>query len=154
MRNSMLALAAIAGLLSACQTKTPEEKIDSLASTPDTTLNTNKACYAYISNKDTVSLSLVKAGTNISGELDYNYFEKDKNTGTMAGLIKGDTIFADYTFRSEGATSVREVVFLKKGDQLIEGYAEMKEEGGKSIFTDTRNLKFDGKMPLSAINCK
>jgi hypothetical protein len=154
MRNSMLALAAIAGLLSACQNKTPEEKIDSLATSSDTTITNNKACYAYISNKDTVSLSLVKAGTKISGELDYNYFEKDKNTGTIAGLVKGDTIFADYTFRSEGATSVREVVFLKKGDQLIEGYADMKDEGGKSIFTNVKNLKFDDKMPLSVINCK
>jgi len=154
MGNSMLALAAIAGLLSACQNKTPEEKIDSLATSSDTTITNNKACYAYISNKDTVSLSLVKAGTKIGGELDYNYFEKDKNTGTIAGLVKGDTIFADYTFRSEGATSVREVVFLKKGDQLIEGYADMKDEGGKSIFTNVKNLKFDDKMPLSVINCK
>lgn len=154
MKKSILAIAAIAGFITACQTKTPEEKIDSLASAPDTTANSNTACYAFMKNKDTVSLSIVKAGTSVSGELDYNYFEKDKNTGTIAGLIKGDTIFADYTFRSEGLTSVREVVFLKSGDQLLEGHAAMKDEGGKTIFTDRKTLKFDSSMPLSTINCK
>lgn len=154
MKKSILAIAAIAGCITACQTKTTEQQIDSLATAPDTTVNTNKACYAYMNNKDTISLSFVKAGDDITGVLDYNFYEKDKNTGTIAGSIKGDTIIADYTFRSEGSTSIREVTFLKKGDQLIEGYGEMKELGGKTIFSNMKSIKFDGTTTLSAINCR
>lgn len=154
MKKSILLVAAIAGFLSACQTKTPEQKIDSLATAPDTTVTTNKTCYAYINNKDTVSLSIVKVGNSFTGMLDYNLYEKDKNTGTIAGLIKGDTIIADYTFNAEGTSSVREVAFLKKGDQLVEGYGEMKEKDGKTVFTDVKTIKFGGVTTLSPIQCK
>lgn len=154
MKKSILAIAAIAGFISACQTKTPEEKIDSLATAPDTAVTTNKTCYAYINNKDTVSLSLVKAGNSLTGMLDYNLYEKDKNTGTIAGLIKGDTIIADYTFNAEGTSSVREVAFIKKGDQLVEGYGDMKEKDGKTVFTDAKSLKFGGVITLTPIECK
>lgn len=154
MKNSILLIAAITGFISACQTKTTEQKIDSLATSPDTTLSTNKNCYAYIKNKDTVSLSLVKAGNAVTGMLDYNFYEKDKNTGTIAGLIRGDTILADYTFNAEGSSSVREVAFLKKGDQLVEGYGDMKEKEGKTVFTDVKTIKFGGVITLSTMPCK
>lgn len=154
MKKSILLLTAVTGMLFSCQTKSPEQKIDSLATSPDTTATTNKACYAYIKNKDTVSLSLVKAGDNITGILDYNFYEKDKNSGTLNGLIKGDTIIADYTFDSEGKSSVREVTFVKEGDQLVEGYGPMEEKNGKSVFTDRKAIKFGGYVTLLPIACK
>jgi len=154
MKRSIVLLTVIAGFIAACQNKTPEQRIDSLATAPDTTAMADKSCYAYIKNKDTVSLSLTKAGNAVTGELNYNFYEKDKNSGTIAGVIKGDTIIADYTFNSEGISSVREVIFIKKGDVLAEGYGPAEEKSGKTVFTDKTKLKFDDYIKLSPIPCK
>jgi len=154
MKRSILLLTVVAGFIAACQNKTPEQKIDSLATAPDTTVIADKACYAYIKNKDTASLSMTKAGNAVTGQLDYNFYEKDKNAGTIAGVIKGDTIIADYTFNSEGTSSVREVIFIRKGDQLAEGYGPMEEKGGRTVFTDKSKVKFGDYILLSPIECK
>jgi hypothetical protein len=106
----------------------------------------------YSSNikKDTILMNLTMKGNQIlSGKLIYNFYEKDKNEGTLIGELKGDTLLADYTFMSEGISSVRQVVFLKKGNTYIEGYGDVVEEAsGKVVFKDRKQLKFDGKSIL------
>lgn len=154
MKRSVLLFVTLTGCFTACQNKSPEQKIDSLATATDTSAVKTRTCYAYIKNKDTVLLSFNTAGHTIAGSLSYNLFEKDKNSGTVSGLIKGDTIIADYTATGEGMTSVRQVAFLKKGDQLLEGYAPTVEKNGKWIFTGTSELKFGASLVLSAIPCK
>ena len=154
MKRIILLFTVVAGFLMSCQTKTTEQTIDSLAASPDSAAASKQSCYAYINDKDTVSLSFITAGNAIAGNLNYNLFEKDSNAGTIAGLIKGDTVIADYTFRSEGTTSYRQVVFLKKGDQLLEGYGPSEQADGKTKFTSLAKLKFGGSIVLSAIDCK
>ena len=85
--------------------------------------DTSATCYILQNEKDTVSLRLVIHENHVSGKLYYHYFEKDRNTGNIEGQVNGDTIFARYTFMSEGIESQREVAFLKNGDTLTEGYA-------------------------------
>jgi hypothetical protein len=154
MNKSILLLTAIAGFMAACQSKTSEEKIDSLAKSPDTVSSQSKACYAYIKNRDTVTLSYTIAGNTIAGELSNNLFEKDKNSGQINGTIKGDTILADYTAKGEGVISVRQVAFLKKGNQLLQGYGDTEEKGGKMIFTNPHTLKFVDAVALTTTVCK
>ena len=103
--------------------------------------------------KDTILMNLTMKGNQIlSGKLIYNFYEKDKNEGTLIGELKGDTLLADYTFMSEGISSVRQVVFLKKGHTYIEGYGDVVEDAsGKVIFKDRKQLKFDGKIILSRV---
>ncbi|WP_026705600.1 hypothetical protein [Flavobacterium soli] len=114
-----------------------------------------KECYAVALKQDTISLTIsVKDSSLESGELQYNFFEKDKNQGTLVGNFKGDTLFADYTFMSEGKSSVREVVFLKKGNIFIEGYGDVEEKDGKTVFKDKKKLFFDSKIVLSKVDCK
>jgi len=60
----------------------------------------------------------------------------------------------NYTFQSEGKTSIREVAFLKKGDQLAEGFGDVEEVKGKTKFKDLSKLKFDGLMTFDNIDCK
>ncbi len=108
-----------------------------------------KECYAVVLKQDSISLNIsVKDSSLESGELNYNFFEKDKNQGTLVGNFKGDTLFADYTFMSEGKSSVREVVFLKKGNIFIEGYGDVEEKDGKTVFKDKKKLFFDSKIVL------
>jgi len=154
MKKSILSLMLAAGAMAACQNQSPEQKIDSLATAPDTVATNNKSCYSLTKNRDTISLSMVRVGNAVTGTLDIAFYQKDKNTGTIAGLIKGDTIIADYTFMSEGGTSVREIAFVKKGDQLADCYGPSQEKNGKTVFTNPGNLKADDYTVLSPIQCK
>lgn len=111
-------------------------------------------CYEYAGGKDTITARLIMNGDAVSGKLDYKFFEKDSNTGTLSGVMKGDTLVGDYTFQSEGSTSVRQVAFLRKNGSLTEGYADSEETDGKMVFKKGSPLKFDGKMVLTLVPCR
>nr|WP_314895499.1 hypothetical protein [uncultured Flavobacterium sp.] len=56
---------------------------------------------------------------------------------------------------SEGVFSVRQVAFLKKGDSYVEGYGDVVDDNkGKVTFKDTKQLKFEGNIVLSKVDCK
>ena len=137
------------------ETKTDEsEMMNSEESDMQADVNTPQiACYKFASEKDTVLLQMEQINEEIAGTLSYNYFEKDKNDGTFEGKMIGDTIYADYTFGSEGSVSVREVMFVKKENKLIEGFGEVEEVNGKMKFKDNAKFTLNEKMPLTEINC-
>ena len=113
-------------------------------------------CYEGILKNDTISMAITVADDqSVTGKLNYKFFEKDKNEGTLTGQMKGDTLFGDYTFMSEGMTSVREVVFLKKGKLFTEGYGDVVDDNkGKITFKDKKKLFFDSKVVLVETECK
>jgi hypothetical protein len=84
----------------------------------------------------------------------YHYFEKDRNTGTLKGQMNGDTLFATYTFMSEGKESVRNVAFLKTENEMKEGYGNLNPASGEPDFTDKSAIKFDNKFVLKKTNCQ
>lgn len=136
-------------LLVACG-KGPAEKA------PGTAVAENKDgmyCYRSTANKDTVILSFERKKDRISGQLSYHLFEKDANTGTLTGSVSGDTIFAEYRYRSEGIASVREVIFLAGENTLTEGYGEMEEREAKFVFSDRRNVLFKEGIQLTKEPC-
>ena len=112
-----------------------------------------KDCYALESKGDTIRLSLIENANNVTGELFYSLNEKDRNIGTVSGIFVGDTLYADYTFRSEGTTSVREIIFLKRNNSIVEGTGPMEEKDGKQTFIMPRKLDFSGVI-LQAADCK
>ena len=114
----------------------------------DTDHSNAKKCYANYSLKDTVKLELVKNKNIISGTLRFKYFGKDENKGTFAGVVRGDTLVADYTFMSEGVTSVRQIAFLKRNNTLVEGYGDVEEKNGKMVFKNIGKLNFKGSASL------
>lgn len=152
MRHIIPILAIFVSAMIACQgNNTQTTATNTKVAETDTN---SKQCFQYINNKDTASLSLVTNNGTVNGVLSYNLFEKDKNNGTVAGIVKGDTIIADYTFQSEGTTSSRQVVWLKKNDQLIEGSGDVEEVKGKMKFKNTFSLRFDPSMVFKPITCK
>lgn len=156
MKKSVLAMAIALAFVVSCKKETKEEvvvpTVQDEMSVEEVAV---KECYSAIIKKDTISLSLtVKDSSLEEGELHYNFFEKDKNHGTLSGTFKGDTLFADYTFMSEGKESVREVVFLKKGNIFIEGYGDVEEKENKTVFKDKKKLFFDSKIVLSKADCR
>ncbi|SHG15254.1 hypothetical protein [Flavobacterium defluvii] len=112
-------------------------------------------CYAWRSNGSVIEMSFnVNSHQEVNGKLSYNLVGKDKNEGTLIGNMKGDTLVADYTFMSEGVSSVREVVFLQKDGTFIEGYGDIVQANDKVSFKDKTKLKFDQKNALTKIDCK
>lgn len=124
-------------------------------SAADTARSTiNSECYKRIKGKDTVEISYVVDNNIVKGQLVYNYFEKDKNSGAISGTFHGDTLLADYAFMSEGIRSVRQVIFLKKINTLTEGYADMEEKDKRMQFKNLSDIKFPDSILLIRTDCQ
>ncbi|UKT62532.1 hypothetical protein [Pedobacter mucosus] len=152
MKISFPVLVIALAFLTSCQSNSSKNETADLAKT-DTVTNI-KECFLYINKMDTATLSLNAADKHITGTLSYNLFEKDKNNGVISGIVKGDTIIADYAFQSEGQNTIRQVVWLRKGDQLIEGFGDIAEVNGKTIFKKISDLKFEQSMVFEKTECK
>jgi hypothetical protein len=108
-----------------------------------------EGCYRMIIKNDTAVMSLNAQGDSVSGSLSYNWTERDDNDGTFKGAIKNDSlIVADYTFQSEGVTSVRQVVFKIRDSVLLQGYGELQNRNDTSFFRDVNLVIFDTKNPF------
>ena len=154
MKKYLFFLLGIALSITACNSSNSEETASDSAAV-DTTIvpGSQQFCYAYIKDKDTAKITMMSSGEITTGELSYALFEKDKNKGIFEGELHGDTLIAEYTFNSEGKESVRQIAFLKKGDQLFEGFGDLEEKNGKMMFKNTANLKFGGSMVFNKIDC-
>ncbi len=155
--NYLNAVIISGSLLFSCNNNsTKQDESAAVQKEPDapaaTTEQTN--CYASYNDKDTVWLKVVSNGNMVTGNLEYNYFEKDKNKGTINGDMKGDTLLATYTFMSEGKESARQVAFLKNGDEFTEGYGNVNAATGEPDLTDRSAIKFQNKFILKKTDCK
>jgi hypothetical protein len=112
-----------------------------------------KGCYGYHANNSSIEFEITETGETVAGNLMYALAEKDKNTGTFKGQLKDDKLLGVYTFQSEGSESEREVAFLVKGNQLIEGYGEVEVAGNKATFKDRKALNYSATMPLTQSDC-
>jgi hypothetical protein len=156
MKKSILLATILGPLLISCNNNKAKvnSEIPKAPAVPVTETLGNK-CYLSLVNNDTVSMQLnINVNNEVNGKLTYIPYQKDKNEGTIVGNIKGDTLIADYTFTSEGKSSIREVVFLKKDARYIEGYGTTLESNGKKVFTDKKKLKFDSKIIFNEVDCE
>ncbi|WP_417443986.1 hypothetical protein [Joostella sp.] len=110
-------------------------------------------CYLYTRGKDSIQLRIENEDNAIIGILNYKFFEKDKSNGTIKGKLNGSIIKADYTYKSEGTTSIREVVFMKKNNTYIPGYGESEEKDGKFVFKNSTKIDFKEEEALKKVDC-
>jgi hypothetical protein len=110
-------------------------------------------CYRYAQDGDTISMELVDMDTAYTGTLVYALKEKDENLGVFYGKMVNDLLIADYTFNSEGVKSVRQVVFKKSGNKLVEGFGQIVIKSDKAVFRHLDSLSFNDKFSLSAVDC-
>lgn len=147
-------LVAITIVFTACQNQTTNQNNKNELALDTTLVNVSDSqCYAYIKNKDTANLSFTTTNGIVVGDLTYKLYEKDSNKGMIEGEMKGDTLFLDYTFSSEGVESVRQVVMLKKANQLLEGSGEMEEKSGKLVFKNISSLNFGQGIVFNKTDC-
>ena len=154
MRTTLIAL-LMSAALAGCGTKNTTSSETAITTGADsaTTTDGQPQCYALTTDSDTVRMSLTQQGSNVSGTLLYQLAGKDRNTGTVSGQMRGDTLLANYTFQSEGQESVREVAFLTKDDGFVEGYGPVQEQNGKMIFTPNTPLTFELNRVLTKVTC-
>ncbi len=156
MKKYLILMAAAFGLQSCNSGSTSTENADSTitAETAVVSAAESNLCYVENHNRDSTYLQLHTKGAQVTGKLDISLYEKDRNSGTVTGVVKGDTILLDYTFQSEGSESVRQLAYLQKEGKLIEGFAEVQEQNGKTVFKSLSSLKFDGSVVLEPAACK
>ncbi|MEO5563859.1 MAG: hypothetical protein ABIR18_10500 [Chitinophagaceae bacterium] len=143
----------IAGcIIASCNNSTSTEKQTSESVTPPEEAAMN--CYTGVSGKDSVMLNITSNGDKITGTLNYKFSEKDSNHGSIDGIMKGDTLLADYSFASEGQSSIRQVAFLKKDNSMIEGYGDLEEKDGKVQFKNPATLDFGKGFNLQKVDCR
>ena len=154
MKKLTYSLIALTSALLACQNNSSTETATDSTSTDSSIVSKSvQNCYQYIKDKDTANLMTMTSGSVTTGKLDISLWEKDKNTGMIKGEMKGDTLIADYSFNSEGSGSVREVAFLKKGNQFLEGYGDTEEIDGKVKFKNRATLKFGEGIVFTKKDC-
>lgn len=139
--------------LVACQPRNKRTEQMGSTTLPKEAIVAVSECYRFVRGKDTAALTLLTTGTTVSGQLDYKWSEKDHSTGSLEGKMHGDTLVAVYSFAAEGKLSMREVVFLKKEQQVIEGFGSIEEKGGKVQFKDWRKLNFSSALVLDKVPC-
>lgn len=155
MKTKMIIFAMAAAAFASCGKKEEKQVVTEQEMEQPEIVIQDKECYLWTSKgKDSIKMSVITAnGGNVSGDLEYNFFEKDGNTGKFSGLAKGDTLYVTYDFESEGTKSTRESAFLKKGNTLIEGFGEVETKGNSQVFKDKKTLKFDGSVTLTKLDC-
>ncbi|CAM3707896.1 hypothetical protein [Sphingobacterium prati] len=138
-----------------CQ-QTGKKKVDETQMQSDTTsaieAKANNGTYQYLKNGDTISLTIAIDGDKVHGDLNYFWKEKDRNVGSIDGVLKDSLLLADYTFSSEGQQSIRQVAFKFTENRAVEGYGEMEEKGNKMSFVEPGKLAFDEKFVLEHVS--
>lgn len=126
-----------------------EEKKSVIVTIPKPNLETG--CYDFKSESNNIQMEITEVNEKVMGILNIAYAEKDANQGKFVGTLNGDKLIGTYTFNSEGIESSREMAYIVKDDQLIEGYGELNENGTK--FKDVNTIKYTSTMPLTKVDC-
>lgn len=154
-KNELIAFLFI--VVAACNnpvkdTEVTQDTIPAQPAVPNNITLPGEMCFQYIVQRDTVTMQLFIHDSAVNGNLVYNMYEKDDNRGTFKGILKEEIIKAEYSYMSEGTTSVREVMFKLKDNILTEGYGDMEEVAGKFIFKDPAHVKFT--QAFNKVDCK
>ena len=155
-------LFAISSIIIACNSKPADQSNADAKTTPaEEVKNENPAsqakeasCYRYFGNNDTIYLQLSEVYGTMTGMLLVKNNQKDQNVGTLQGKMMGDVLIADYSFKSEGTMSVRQVALKKQGDGFVEGFGDVSEVNGKMVFKNPSELKFDESRVYAKVPCK
>ncbi len=154
MKTKILISAVCLLFVISCKKEMPAETPEKTVPVAEETLPEapKTECYSVNKNGNIISMELnYQEENNVSGTLSYALQEKDANVGTFVGQIKDSILVADYTFQSEGVKSTRQLAYKFKGNQIVEGYGDMNENGTR--FKDISKLDFDSKMPLIKGDC-
>ncbi|MGG6231118.1 hypothetical protein [Tenacibaculum sp. SDUM215027] len=145
----MLTTLAISCKKKESKSDTIKESKEVVVETPTTLLQIG--CYEYSKDGNQILIEITEMDDTVKGTIEYALTEKDTNTGTFEGMLNDDKLIGTYTFSSEGTESTREVAFMVKDNQLIEGFGELNEAGNS--FKNKNNISYTSTMPLTKTDC-
>ncbi|GAA3970123.1 hypothetical protein GCM10022246_23370 [Pedobacter ginsengiterrae] len=157
MKKSLLFIAATSMFLASCESDSKKQSTldSSIMSDHVSEYSKPDECYIYNKDKNLATLRIYSTGGDkILGQLTYSLDGKDKNSGPIYGIVRGDTIIVDYKFQSEGVYSRRQVVWVKQGDSLLEGYGDVYQVNGDVKFKNISKLTFGKSIIFEHTNCK
>ena len=143
----VLVLVVLIGIAFYYQTREPVpivEENNTIVATPDV-----RGCYVASLAKDVYTLKVEdQDGERVSGRLVFKNFEKDSSSGDFEGTYKDGLLYGNYTFQSEGSTSVLNMIFKRTGADFIRGYGDMNAAG--DTFIDINKVTFDSNVVFKA----
>jgi|GEM_PF-3089546 len=148
-------------LIIACNNKTAEPATGSTvhANATDTIVTDAKpmvieGCYEMTMKRDTATMQLSVRDSIITGKLNYRFYKTDWAEGFLNGVIRDDLIIADYTFSSEGLTTLREIIFRIHDNALWQGVGDLTERDGKVVYVNRDNIQFNSPNPFVKVDCE
>lgn len=129
---------------------------DSLTDTTATvidTLGSKSFCYLGVTGKDSVFVSIDDNLGTVTGKMRYKNSEKDSSTGELTGFKSGDTLKMTYEFASEGTTSKRDIFFVQKDGNLLEGIGNQKDENGQMKYADEKKIVYKDGQKFETADC-
>jgi len=138
------------------ETTAPTANADSLADTTATvvdTLGAKSYCYFGVTGKDSVFVSIDDNLGTVTGKMAYKNSEKDSSKGDLTGFKSGDTLKLTYEFASEGTTSKRDIFFLQKDGNLLEGIGNQKDDNGQMKYADEAKVAYKDGQKLETADC-
>jgi hypothetical protein len=125
------------GLLQSCETGNSHVKQQDTVFT--------ESAFIAIDGQDTARLNLKTGNEVVKGKLVITHDNKVNNDGFLRGSFRGDTLYADYSFR-KGTNKViykNPLAFLKKDGKLILGVGTLENMFGRTYFRKDRPIEFD-----------
>lgn len=116
-------------------------------------ISSYSGCYLRVLGRDSFAVHLQQTGTNITGKLSFDNFEKDASTGTVRGKLEGNRLRLIYSFQSEGMNSVMEVIFRADSHSLIRGIGALTNHGDTVLYKQPDSLSFPGTEKWLRLPC-
>ncbi|MHA3787872.1 hypothetical protein ACX0HA_06630 [Flavobacterium hauense] len=156
MKSNILLMASALVIFTSCQKK--EEKTETVIEetkiekpSKEELAENEELCFSQIVNKDTLILTVIKNGENISGTYKSIPFEKDKKTTIFKGRIVGNTVTAVGTAMAEGQTSQEEIIFTLENNKAGIKFGEM-IEGDDGVYR-YKNIKNTSSLFVNKADC-
>lgn len=156
MKYSILLLSTVLLVLGSCQNKEEKTETETKEITVEKPVKeelpeNEEMCFMQVVSKDTLLLSVVKKGDNISGTYKSIPFEKDKKTNVFKGSLNGNTVTAVGTALGEGQTVQEEFVFTLENNKAGVKFGEM-IEGDDGVYR-YKNIKSATSLFINKVKC-
>lgn len=149
-KKIFVACLTILCILSSCSSKEDDSSKTSKIKFP-----VFSGCYTARYGGDTALLTLTSKVSQVTGTLKFIDSYGNVDYGTIKGVIKGDTLMADYNFRSYNKQWYRNpLAFLKKNNKLYMGVGQFLVFIGRPYFAKNVPINFNkGKYVFEISEC-
>lgn len=100
--------------------------------------------YVAVKKRDTGRISLNIAPSTFKGVLQINYDQTYTDSGDVQGIVKGDTLIGDYSYKHYKLKlwKRKPIALLRKGDTLVMGEGIIKNTFGRIYFDQTVPIEY------------